>query len=66
MRSQTKKISEGHYMHVSTKKHISAHYGCSDTIWNIYNDDTLCDEFAIGFRTKSDAINYLNSLTIKK
>jgi len=58
----TKKISEGLYLHLSTKKYVSSFVGCSSTIWNIFNDENLSCEFAIGFNKKYQAIEFLNNL----
>jgi hypothetical protein len=58
----TKKISNGVYFHLTTEKYVSAFVGCSSTVWNIFNDEDLCDEFAIGFHTKKEAVEYLNGL----
>jgi hypothetical protein len=58
----TKKIRTRLYLHINSNKYISSFVGCSSTLWNIFNDEYLCDEFAIGFNTKWQAIEYLNSL----
>jgi len=66
MKKQTKKLFQGHYLHLETKKHISSCIGEIYTSWNIWNDETLCDEFAIGFNTKWQAVEYLNKLSENK
>lgn len=61
MATQSKKIANGLYQHKSTGKFISAFYGEIETIWNIWNDVNCINEFAVGFATKSEAIEYLNT-----
>lgn len=61
-KSATKKLSQGHYLHLETKKHISSWVGDLYTTWNIWNDEHLCDEFAIGFNCKWQAVLYLNEI----
>jgi hypothetical protein len=58
----TKKIEAGLYLHIQSKKYISAWVGKTSTIWNLFNDIELCDEFQIGFNTKWQAIEFLNNL----
>jgi hypothetical protein len=58
----TKKIIVGLYLHLKSQKYVSANVGDLSTVWNIFNDRDLCDEFEIGFNTKWQAVEYLNSL----
>jgi hypothetical protein len=58
----TKKILIGLYLHLNSKKYISAWVGPTSTVWNIFNDRELCDEFEIGFNTKWQAVEFLDSL----
>jgi|LakMenE01Jun11ns_1017448.scaffolds.fasta_scaffold9672822_3 hypothetical protein len=65
IKTATKKLYQGHYLHLETKKHISACVGDLYTTWNIWNDEHLCDEFAIGFNSKWQAVEFLNKLSEK-
>jgi hypothetical protein len=62
----TKKIRNGVYLHIATKKYIRSRKGSIRTMWNIWNDKSAIDEFAIGFHTKSEAVEFLDSLAKKK
>tara|TARA_R110000868_G_scaffold154729_1_gene380833 strand:+ start:986 stop:1234 length:249 start_codon:yes stop_codon:yes gene_type:complete len=66
MKQKTKKLFQGHYLHLETNKHISSCVGENYTTWNIWNDATLCDEFAIGFNTKWQAVKYLDRCAEEK
>jgi len=63
MKSKTKKISNGIYLHLSSGKYISLWEGISSFCWNIFNDEFLTEEHAIGFNTKKEAIESLDIFT---
>lgn len=53
----SKKIAIGLYLYKGF--YISAYRGSLQTIWNIYKDKDCTQEYAIGFLTKKDAIEYI-------
>jgi hypothetical protein len=61
----TKKLQSGVYIHIATKKYITSFVGEISTVWNIWNDENFCNEFAIGFNTKWQAVDYLDSIISK-
>ena len=63
---KTKKIHQGLYLHLETSKYITAFVGSSSTCWNIFNDRDCVDEFWIGFNTKWQAVEYLDTLIEKE
>ena len=58
----TKKIYSGLYLHIATNKYISIWKGEQSTLWHIWNDIERCEEFAMSFLTKADAIEFLDYL----
>ena len=55
----SKKIAYGIYLYKG--KYISAYHGTSETIWNIFNDYYLQNEYAIGFVSKKQAMSYIDT-----
>jgi len=60
--TSTKKVYQGLYIHIKSGKYIAIRIGDQSNTWNIWNDTYLCDEFAIGFTTKWECVEYLDSL----
>ena len=56
--NQTKKICKGVYK--LRGFYISAYYGEIETVWNIYTDSHLINEYAVGFNTKKECIEFLS------
>ena len=54
----SKKITSGIYLYKG--KYISSLRGTSETIWNIFNDKNLIDEYAIGFLSKKQAMSFID------
>ena len=54
----SKKIAYGIYIYQGL--YISVYEGTISRVWNIYNDDSLINEFAIGFNTKKEAMEYID------
>ena len=55
----SKKISRGVYLYKGL--YISVTEGSSENVWNIFTDIYLTDEYAIGFHTKRDAMNFIDN-----
>lgn len=56
----TRKIMQGHYVHIASGLHITlveAQY----PYWNIWRDEHLTKEYATGFHTKWQAIEYIDT-----
>jgi hypothetical protein len=58
MKTKAKKIHLGMYEYKGF--YISVYEGTSGRVWNIFNDRYLIEEHAIGFRTKKEAIQFLD------
>jgi len=55
----SKKIANGIYLYKG--KYISSWRGTSQTIWNIFNDKYLLNEYAIGFDSKKEAMSFIDN-----
>lgn len=53
----SKKVYQGLYLCLG--KYISVYQGTSHNVWNIFNDYHCTDEYAVGFYTKQQAMEYL-------
>jgi hypothetical protein len=60
-RVSSKKIGGGVYEYKGL--YISRYDGTSQTIWNIYNDSDLTDEYSVGYLTKKDAMDSIDRST---
>ena len=62
--SDTKRLSKGLYIHIKTGKYIALWEGELSDAWNVWNDENLCSEFAVGyFLTKWQCVEYLNEIS---
>lgn len=59
---KTQKVWFGLYFEPITAKYISVHEGTIERVWSIYNDKFCTDEYVIGFRTLSDAKEFLSEV----
>jgi hypothetical protein len=63
MKAASKRIAYGIYLYKDL--YISVYEGNIQRVWNIYSDSDLLDEFAVGFNTKKEAMEYIDK-SIKK
>jgi hypothetical protein len=57
----TKKLSKGHYLHISSGLHIVYCMGERTGYWNIWEDENLTKEWSIGINTKWQAIERIEN-----
>jgi hypothetical protein len=62
--SSTKRISQGHYLHLATGLHIVFCMGEQTGYWNIWKDADLIDEWAVGLNTKWQCIEMIENSMI--
>jgi hypothetical protein len=55
----SKKIYEGVYLFNGL--YISVYRGTLSNVWSIYRDEYCTDEYAVGFRTKADCMEFLRN-----
>ena len=60
-RVSSKKLGGGIYEYKGF--YISRYDGTSQTLWNIYKDSDLTDEYAVGYLTKKDAMDSIDKST---
>lgn len=58
-RSKIKRLQKGFYYSPDTNKWIAKVEGEIENYWNIWNDENVTEEFAIGFNTLNDAVEFL-------
>ena len=62
--ADTKRLSDGVYVHIKTGKYVVVGRGEKCDTWNIWNDYYCCDEFACGyFKYKWQCVEYLNEIS---